>query len=134
MKLSEILALMLVISGCTTTISGEITDSNGQPISFSGKINIVRLDSNAEQKSLIIDIDQRGMFESNADLEEGEYLVEPLIPGYEYGSTRISLTSSQHLKFAVKERPKTKPKTFKANDNLNIGMGAGNANLTPPKY
>ena len=124
---------LALVTGCSHSITGMITDTTGEPVSVHGKINIIRLGGD-NRTTDIVDIETDGSFTSQEDLEPGEYLVEPLIPGYEHGSAKVNLDGSQFLKFTVKKIPQEKATLIQDNQFIRVGRGSGDVNLTPPKY
>ncbi len=128
-----LIATLTLLSACQTTISGTIRDETGDPVYTDGKVNVTYLTDNG-QTTYILDIATDGSFSTDKELKPGEYLVEPLIPGYEYGSSRITLDSSQTLVFNVKKLALPKIPTFKANPDVKLGRGEGTATITPPMF
>lgn len=137
MKLWNILFYCLYLQACTTSISGTVTLENGLPINTEGgKINISPIQSNSSNRSYIVDIDESGNFKSADSIENGLYLVEPLIPGYTANSIKINFNEndSQHIKILAKPLPKTNNKIFKVPVSQPMDRGTGGVNITPPKF
>lgn len=125
---------MLIMSSCATKIAGELLDEIGQPVEHEhGKVNITRLDSNDSQAfHETIAINQDGSFESIADILPGRYLIEALVPGFKVTSMRIDIKESKYIKLMLSPIPPVQQKAIRANLELDVGRGAGAANINPP--
>ena len=130
-----ILVSMLSIS-CATTISGILLNEKEAPVSSNeGKINIIPLSQNSiNTPPQIIDLDEDGSFETNLQISPGEYLVEPLIPGYVNQSIRTTVSESVYLKIILKSDPPPPGKNITPNMEVKLDRGPGDASLTPPQY
>lgn len=137
MKRWPITILAIFINGCATNITGLVKLENGNPIQAQGgKINISSIKSGEASESFIIDINDKGYFESETDVANGIYLVEPLIPGYTAKSIKITVKKDedQHLEILAKPLPKPNSKIFKIPVSQPMDRGTGGVNLTPPKF
>lgn len=136
MKKITKVAWPFILSSCATTLTGSLIDEAGQPVKAAyGKVNIVNLANPDSTSSQVIDIDSGGGFKTSAALEPGEYLVEPLVPGYDQKSLRTKIDSSQDITIkmtAVKDAEKNP--NIDPNIEVKLGRGSGTTNLTPPTY
>ena len=127
------LLLTSLLYGCATSISGVVMDETNRPIkTHEGKINIHLLSPSTRPLSIVVDIDAKGEFSTNTNLTEGEYLVEPLIPGYRSDAIKLQLSASQKLTLSATKIGPIKPSTIGTGENSDVGKGAGEASLTPP--
>lgn len=132
-----VMTIMSIISiSCASGISGVIMDLSDNPINEPhAKINITLLSGKTGRPySEIVEVDEDGTFQNSHDLEPGEYLIEPLVPGYQQHSLRVSMKDKIHLKIPLKPIENQKDDLIEPNMGVRIGRGAGSANLTPPKY
>ena len=135
MKTPLFFITLFFLKACATNLSGSVFDLSEKPIyTKDAKINIVPLSPKNGAKAQIISLNKDGSFSTEKDLIEGEYLIEPLIPGYESQSIRTHIKEHVHLKIQLKNLKKADTSTIKANMDVTLGRGAGKASLTPPKY
>ena len=92
---------------------------------------LIRLDGDRE--SFILDLDAEGHFVSKDHLEDGRYLVEPLIPGYSEGTLHIDVEGNQEITLQVKTLPAGKVPGIRANLQVDPDQGSGGATLMPPR-
>jgi hypothetical protein len=136
MKQLTCILVSLLLNACATTISGHVFQDNGQPLTVDGaKVNISYLasDSSAPGRNHIVALDQDGFFETDQDLAEGYYLVEPLIPGYIANSLRIYVDQDRSLKIFAKPLQTQRSQLIPLQRDNRMDRGSGNARLTLPK-
>ena len=123
-----------LFSACSTTISGKITDFDGQPIDSSeARVNITRLDGDVQTSSVyVIEVSEEGEFHLNEDLQLGDYFIEALAPGYKAFSTKINLKESEEIILTLKRSGNAKASTIGTHVDVEAGRGEGEATLTPP--
>lgn len=132
---STIMAVaILIVQGCTTTISGKVTDPEGKNIGFrDARVNVSRLTGNdAAATAEVLPVDDQGRFQTSRDLPAGRYLVEALVPGYRGNSVTIDLDGSQEVNLVVSPLAVPGVNSVDVHTELEVGRGTGAANLTPP--
>ena len=118
---------------CKTTVSGKIMSPEGEELTFSeGKVNISSLSDKGTSE--IIDIKKDGYFETQKDILPGDYLVEPLIPGYQSTSMKVNIKSDKKLIIYARPISLKSHHTIEANNNIKEDYGSGDAVITPPKF
>lgn len=129
-----LLVLLFVLQGCATTITGSIVGENDNPIKAKeGKVNILLLSKSKRKISHIIDVNENGKFIADENIEPGEYLIEPLIPGYKTTSVKITIKKNIDIKLRAYKSNSIKSSVIGANIDIEEGRGSGGASLTPPK-
>lgn len=132
MKILFILLSSALALGCNTTISGHITTPTGKAVyDPQGKVNISRLDKSGFVE--IVNIDKNGHFESDEDIKPGEYLVEPLIPGFQSSSIKVQVKEDQVVKIQAIPFPKKRSRAIEAHNNIQVDQGSGGAIINPPR-
>ena len=127
------LLFFFLLYSCATTISGVVLDEANKPVkSNEGKVNIHLLSASKSPMSIVVDIDESGEFSTSSNLVEGEYLVEPLIPGYRSNAVKLKLVDSQKLTLQTTKLKAVKASIIGTSTNSDVGKGAGEATLTPP--
>lgn len=123
--------LFLLVSSCTTTLSGTIVSTKKDVSTFKdGKVNIMALDGSTP--SQVVDIGPNGEFSSVESLNEGIYLIEALVPGFKPVSEKFKISDSRVVTLKV-EPLDTRPQVFGVNSTLELGRGEGGAKITPPQ-
>lgn len=135
MKYPLFLSLLALLASCAPTLSGQLMDDQGEPISAeNGRVNVLQLTNVKEQPvSHVLRVDRTGSFESDRKLPAGSYLVEALIPGYKIESVRIDVDGSKELSFRLKKLSTLSPELVGSGQDVDPDKGAGGASLTPPK-
>ncbi len=125
------LSVILFASGCATTISGSIKKSDAEPLE-DATINLSYLGELSGKQTYSAPISSEGEYEVSGKLPDGEYLLEVLIPGYEYTSKKLFISGSKKIDLPVKRITKSRQTGVGANEELPYGRGAGRANLNVP--
>lgn len=126
---------LAILTSCATKITGYVLLKNGEPVtSKNGKINISYLGNQTTAVSEILNIDDDGYFSTEKDIQNGAYLVEPLIPGYSAKSVKIRVKKDEHVKILAYPLANTKSKILSVPTNQAIDRGAGSVTITPPKF
>ncbi len=121
------------ICQCKTTVSGKIVSPEGDSLVFSeGKINISSLSH--KSFSEVVDIRSDGSFESHHDISPGDYLVEPLIPGFQSTSMKVSIQSDKELTIYARPTSSSSQHMIGTNHNFKEDLGSGDAVINPPKF
>lgn len=124
-----------ILSGCATKITGYVLLKDGTPVtSKNGKVNISYLGNQNISSGEIVDIDEDGYFSTEKDIQDGPYLVEPLIPGYSAKSVKIKVKQDEHVKILAHPLGHINSKLFSVPTNQAVDRGAGGVTLTPPKF
>lgn len=132
MKKSLFILAALSCASCKTTISGVVTTPSGQAAyDKHGKVNITRLDNPDFEE--IVALDDDGSFESESDLKPGDYLVEPLIPGFQSNSLKVTISEDKHVTIQAIPLPKKKSKAIEAHNMIEVDNGSGGAIINPPR-
>ena len=122
----------MCIQSCRTVISGYIKTPQGDVVYVDdGKVNISRLDKRGFSE--IVSISQDGSFCSQGSIEPGEYLVEPLIPGYQSGSLKVRVRDDLSVNIQAVPLPAKRYKAIMTHDTTNFDQGIGGAIINPPK-
>lgn len=135
MKVILFFVFLLMISSCTTTISGTIVQEDGKHINQtkSAKVNISFLDQENSDWNEVVDLDIDGTFTTNKDLQPGYYLVEPLIPGYAINSVRLFVDQDKVIKIIAKPLREQSSKLIQIQKSTKLHRGSGGAQIAPPK-
>ena len=124
--------MILVMAGCTTTISGNLKDHAGQPIfSPDARVNISSLKGAELQEAQVVRVERDGSFLSQ-DLKPGQYLVEALVPGFLPESKSVTVDSDQSVVLELKEIETAKAGTIGTGHHVEFSRGSGGADLMPP--
>ncbi len=127
-------AVLCIIHGCATNVSGVVVDATGKTLAVSnGKVNIILLTSTEKRVNLIVDIDKNGYFVTKTNLQKGQYLLEPLIPGYKSESIKINIDKTVEVELTATKMTTGKKSVIGVNNDLDPGRGGGSATLTPMK-
>lgn len=130
----KMMFLGLILSGCATTIKGKVVPSDAKSPLVGGKVNVQRLDAaNGPRLSLVTDLAPDGSFETPGDLPPGEYLVEPLIPGFTSESKTVKTSDGHDLLFKASPLAAPKRSAIGARSDAMPARGEGAAVLTPPQ-
>ena len=125
-------SLVLISISCKTTISGQVLTPDGNAAyDKQGKINITRLDVTGFEE--IVSMDEDGTFSSESDIQAGEYLVEPLIPGFQSNSKTIVVKEDTTIGFEAIPLPKKRSRAIEAHNSIEVDNGSGGAIITPPR-
>lgn len=132
MKLLFIVIFGLLVQNCSTTIRGYVVQEDGQVVGARGaKVNISFLDGPGQQQ--VLDLREDGFFVTKEKLQQGHYLIEPLIPGYMTNSLRIFIDESKSIKILAKPLDQNPSKSIQIQRDNRMDRGSGSARLTPPK-
>lgn len=124
--------IILVMVGCTTTISGNLTDHAGRPIfSPDARVNISSLKGTALQETQVVRVEKDGSFLS-LDLKPGQYLVEALVPGFLPESKSVKVDSDQSVVLQLQQVETAKAGTIGTGHHVEFSRGSGGADLMPP--
>lgn len=128
-------ALTALCAGCVSTLSGKLVGPGGSlVVSPEARVNITPLDVGEDSAAtVVVDVDSEGAFYTRADLAPGVYSVEALVPGFKITSENVDIrkTREVELRMIPVVTPKVAP--VGANVDLDVGRGAGGAELTPPQ-
>lgn len=129
-----IILLGMLLSACATTIKGRVVSSDEKTPIRSGKVNVQHLNSSTGTRAAFVtDIEADGSFETSGDLPAGEYLVEPLIPGFSSESKTIKAGEGPDLLFKANPILTPKRSSIGASSKALPIRGEGAAVLTPPE-
>jgi len=128
------LLLIVLVTGCATTISGVVKDAAGKPVNQAdARINITELRGDGgEGANQVLHLDAQGRFQSRSVLREGPYLVEALVPGYRSQSLTVEVKGSQQVELILSPATAPRASSVGANTEIEVGRGGGAASLTPP--
>ena len=83
--------------------------------------------------SEIVSLQKDGSFASEEKIAPGEYLVEPLIPGYQSGSLKIKVEDDLSVNIQAVPMPPKRSKAIMTRDTTNFDQGLGGAVINPPR-
>ena len=123
----------IFLSGCATTISGQLVDSTGKEIKVDdATVNVSSL--SGQNISEIIEVDIEGYFSSKASLPDGSYYVEVLAPGYKINGLQVEVSESRNLIFKMRKTSSQSIKGLSIEATKDYSKGNGNATIRPPQF
>ncbi len=126
------LILALTAFGCAPTLSGKLALSTGEPIATKdGSINITSL-KGGSHTVIVVTVNEDGEWATDADLAEGAYLVEALVPGYTLSSKRIVLGQEEDIEIVLTKLEQIDSEAVGVNLDGDVARGSGGATLMPP--
>ncbi|SMF67120.1 hypothetical protein [Pseudobacteriovorax antillogorgiicola] len=132
MKFLITIGFTLILSSCRTTISGYVVSPEGKPIKAErGKVNVSRLDQKGFSE--IVDFGSDGFFETQEEIQPGQYLIEPLIPGYQSNSLTVDITEDRQVEIQAVALPPKRSKAIEAYNGITVDQGSGGAIINPPR-
>lgn len=126
------LILLIMLPACSTTIKGKLSNLSGSSInSDDARVNVISLTNN---KSIpqILSVDSDGRFVTKGDLDNGNYMIEALVPGYKPLSVQLTVDSTQEIILKLTPSKQIENRTYKYRELLDESRGQGAANLVPP--
>jgi hypothetical protein len=133
-----VLAMLLSLNACVSGVSGKLVATEGAlAVSKDAKVNVTRLDltSAADSESMQVfigEVNLDGTFTVSLDANEGEYLVEAVVPGYAVSSQKIALADQKEVTMQLVPVGKPSASMIGTNMDADVGVGSGGATLTPP--
>ncbi len=133
-----VLAMLLSLNSCVPGLNGQMVATEGTlAVSKDAKVNVTRLDlasaEDPEAMSVFIgDVNPDGTFSVTLDADEGEYLVEAVVPGYAVSSQKIALVDQKSVTLQLIPVGKPNASMIGTNMDADVGVGSGGATLTPP--
>jgi hypothetical protein len=122
----------IVLSSCSTSISGKLRSFEGNAIySNEARVNVVSLDS-TELEPQVLTVKEDGSFTTSESLEKGQYMVEALVPGYKPMSIKLNVEKSEDILLKLTPSKRVKKNSFKYHEELDESRGQGGATLVPP--
>ncbi len=132
-----ICGLSLVLFSCASSISGQLKSVDGGIVtSGDARVNVSRLNDEKDATPLILNVNDDGSFTTGANLKDGSYLVEILVPGFKSTSQRVELKGSSAVDFTltpIKSAANSQTTSFGVMEGGAAGRGEGGALLTPPQ-
>lgn len=123
-----------ILTSCATRISGKLVDISGTALTSNGAtVNISDLSGQIAPE--ILEVNEDGQFESQADLAPGEYYVEVLAPGYVINALRVKVEKSRNIIFKMKKSKTSAKGDFElkdVNNPLDFSRANGSVTLRPP--
>jgi hypothetical protein len=126
---------LALLASCTPTLAGKLVGPGGEMVaSPDARVNITPVDAvEGVSLSVVAEVEADGTWSTRETLQDGAYVVEALVPGFRVQSEKVLLPGQRHveLKLVPVVAPKAAP--IGANADIDLGRGAGGAELTPPQ-
>jgi len=129
-----VLLTLLILGGCTPTLSGQLVTRAGDPIiSDDAAVNVTRLDKGGtEASTMVVEVSDSGEFK--AELPPGSYLVESFVPDFSLTSQRVEIGKHKvSLRLVLERVSAPAPGSIGAHLKVEPNRGPGGATLTPPQ-
>lgn len=121
---------------CAPSLAGKIGADHGDlVIDQHAKVNVSCLTCSPliDTSTIIAPVDAHGHYEVRAHLQDGDYLIEALVPGYRPVSRRMHIAASAVANFTlVRVSHAARLKATPLNPDVNEAPGSGGVSLAPP--
>lgn len=130
---SKVIYLLVgfLVSSCAPSLTGKLAVDSLEK--GEARVMLTYLNGGDAFNTKLLDVGSDGYFVATG-LEDGDYLLEVILPGYKLKSEKISLKGSQDITIEMEKLSDTEITIFKMHKNRNAASGGGQVRLNIPTY